>query len=186
MDPGQVTFAFLEQCKRVLKIFNGYFFTTKAFLPAYIAFAQKYGLGWDLMVWEHGAAPQNMTPDCSFIVTIWERGAYFNPELKQSFFRKVKHHSHNRAELRSKHPKAKPAKLLEDLVLQRSKSGDIIVAPDCFGATLPHVCKAHNRRFIGFQGNPKWYAEAQDHLKRLSATPAAVINEPQQMCLNYG
>jgi DNA modification methylase len=172
-----------------MKLFNGFFFTSKAFLPVYIAFAQQEGLGWDLVVWEHGGGRQQMVPDSSFIVMLWERGAYFNPDLKQSFFRKVKHHTFSRQEPRSRHPRAKPFRLLEEMILQRSKPGDVVLAPACQGATLPLACERHGRRYIAFQANPKWYAEAAQQLEA-TPPPAAMGPEgadaPQQMLLNYG
>jgi hypothetical protein len=129
----------LAECRRVLKHFNAYFFSTKAQLPYYIAFAQQNGLAWDLLVWEHGYLAHEYSSSCEFIVTIWERDAFFNPEMKESFFQKVKHQPatrRNGPEFQAE----KPRKLVLEFVLQRTKPGALVLDPFAGAGSVPAAC----------------------------------------------
>lgn len=57
----------------------------------------------------------------------------------------------------TKHPTEKPLSLIEKLVLNSSKEGDLVL--DCFSGsgTTAHICKLHNRRFLGYEINKKYY-----------------------------
>ena len=156
---------YLEESQRILKLFNGFFFTQKAQLPAYIAFAQKNGFAWDLLVWEHSHTRHDMVPNCDFIVTIWERGAYFNVDYKRQFFQKVKHHAPLPASKRGSYQGDKPYKLIEELVQQRTRPGDIVLDPLAGTGVVPLVCTNTDRHFIAFESNPKLYDLARKALE---------------------
>jgi len=180
---------FLEEVKRVSKLFNGFFFTTKQLLPHYIAFAQQHGYAWDLLVWEHGYQPHPFAATCDFIVCIWERGAYFNPDFKQQFFDKVKHHPVHKRGGGSGYPAAKPRKLIEELVLQRSFPGALVLDPNAGAGTVPVVCREHGRLFLAFESNPTWYAQAKKNLEKVAnpdSVAAALPDPTEQLTLSYG
>ena len=164
---------YLEESQRVLKLFNGFFFTQKPQLPAYIAFAQKNGYAWDLLVWEHTHTRHDMMPNCDFIVAIWERGTYFNADFKRQFFQKVKHYSPLPAAKRGNYQGDKPYKLVEELVLQRTRPGDIVLDPLAGTGVVPLVCANTDRHFIAFEPNPKLYDLARKALEVPSLQTAA-------------
>lgn len=58
------------------------------------------------------------------------------------------------------HPTEKPLNVIERLILNSSREGDLVL--DCFsgsGATA-HACKIHNRNFIGSELNADYYKES--------------------------
>lgn len=175
----------LVEAKRVLKLFSGFFFCSKNQLPAYIAFAQQNGYAWDLLVWEHGYMPHEFSSNCDFIVTIWERDAYFNPEFRQSFFHKVKHHSVGKNRAPVEFPAEKPRKLILEFILQRTKPGDLVLDPNCGAGSVPAVCVETGRNFIAFENNPRWYAEAKRNIEK-AALEASGSETKEQLLFHYG
>lgn len=177
----------LEETRRVLKVYNAFFFTTKALLPAYIAFAQQHGYAWDLIIWEHGAPVNELQPTCDFIITIWERGAYFNPDLKQSFFQKVKYHTVGKLRASPELPSEKPRKLVREFILQRSRPGDLVLDPFAGAGSVAVAARESGRNFIAFEGNPKWYAVAKQNLERsYQRLPGNNDTNNGQLRINYG
>jgi DNA modification methylase len=179
--------ALLAECRRVLKHFNAYFFCTKAQLPYYIAFAQQNGLAWDLLVWEHGYLAHEYSSSCEFIVTMWERDTFFNPEMKDSFFQKVKHQPairRNGPEFQAE----KPHKLVQEFIQQRTKPGALVLDPFAGAGTVPAGCVQTGRSFIAFEASPKWYAEAKKNIEKAAlesqtATPDTAAQP--QLLFNY-
>lgn len=70
------------------------------------------------------------------------------------------------------HPAEKPLKWVENLVLNSSREGETVL--DCFAGsgTTAHVCKKHNRNFIGFEYNEEYYKMA---IKRLNNDVQGVL-----------
>jgi len=146
----------LVDCQRVLNTVNAFFFASKAQLSTFIGFAEQQGLAWDFYVWEHGQPASALSPDCSLIISLWERGAYFNPEYKAAFFQKVKHYAGT--------GHAKPQALIEELLLQRSRPGELVLDPLAGHGMVPYVCRVHQRHFLAFEGNPVAYGVARQLL----------------------
>ena len=63
------------------------------------------------------------------------------------------------------HPTEKPLKWVENLILNSSREGELVL--DCFAGsgTTAHACKKHNRRFIGFELDEEYYKMAQKRLE---------------------
>ena len=148
---------FLVDCQRVLNTVNAFFFAEKAQLSTFIGFAEQQGLAWDFYVWEHGQRAHALSTDCSLIISLWERGAYFNPEYKSAFFKKVKHYAGAGPEAGH----SKPQALIEELLLQRSRPGDLVLDPLAGHGMVPYVCRLHRRHFLAFEGNPVAYGVAR-------------------------
>lgn len=169
--------ALLNECRRVLKLFNGVFFLPKAHLPLYLAFAQRNGFAWELDFWEHGTVPGSETPSVSYIISIWERGVQFNAEHKAAFFEKVKRYARPEGHT-GNGARRKPYQLIQEYVLQRSKPGDIVLDPCCGAGTVPLVCRDSARTFIAFEPNPRWHALASKSLGPILEDPATAPQLP--------
>ena len=65
------------------------------------------------------------------------------------------------------HPSQKPIKLIRELISRYTKEGDLVLDPFCGSGTVPLVCKQLNRRYIGIEINPEYYAKS---IQRLSIT----------------
>ena len=119
---------------------------------------------------------------------ILQKTGYFNKsfkELKQMFqtvritFNNQKtHHSVWNYDIENKigHTTPKPLELIKNIILHSSKEGQIVL--DCFmgSGTTALACKELNRRFIGFEKDPKYCKLiskrlSQQNLNNLSEIP---------------
>jgi site-specific DNA-methyltransferase (adenine-specific) len=55
---------------------------------------------------------------------------------------------HKRVQNRGHYPTEKPYALIEQLVLNSTKEGDLVFDPFCGSGVLGEVCKRHNRRAL--------------------------------------
>lgn len=96
---------------------------------------------------------------------IWfkKRGGTFNARCKNTVFK----HPCGRSKL---HPTEKNHKLLEELILDNSNEGDIILDPCCGSGSHLLVSHLNNRKFIGIELNENYYEVAKDRFK-------GVVNE---------
>jgi hypothetical protein len=172
----------LEGCRNALRLFNGFFFATKAQLPIYIGFAQHHGLAWDMLVWEHGMpGGYELQPSCTFVVSIWERGAWFNPEMKHSFYEKVKRFGFERTATGAR--AGKPVRLLQEMLLQRSRPADIVLDPTADDGTLAALCAQMGRQYIAIESRPQRYALARQRLADAEQVRATAA--PLQLEIGY-
>lgn len=65
------------------------------------------------------------------------------------------------------HPTEKPLDIVERLVRNSSKEGDLVL--DCFSGsgTTAHACKISNRKFIGSEINAEYYKESLQRVQSI-------------------
>jgi DNA modification methylase len=63
----------------------------------------------------------------------------------------------------------KPEALMERLIRASSRPGEVVLDPFCGTGTVPAVCKELDRRFIGFERDPKLYQICLDRLQHVAA-----------------
>lgn len=66
------------------------------------------------------------------------------------------------------HPTIKPLELVKNHIINSSKEGDIVL--DCFlgSGTTAVACQSLNRKYIGFELNPEYFAIARDRLNGIT------------------
>lgn len=71
---------------------------------------------------------------------------------------------------RTDHPTQKPLKLMEELVIKHTSSGDLVLDPFMGSGTTGVACKQNNRGFIGIELNENYFEIAK---KRIIETQTA-------------
>ena len=146
---------YLTSCKRIMKVFNAYFFTNKSLLKDYIAFAEANNYLWDLLIWaKPNPVPlnnQHYLIDKEYCVYIKEKGATFN--TKEGFKRYFTIKSFPIGLKEFAHPTVKPIEFIEDLLLISSNVGDVVFDGYSGSGTTLAAAKKHKRRYIGSECN---------------------------------
>lgn len=73
------------------------------------------------------------------------------------------------------HPTQKPIKLIERLVLASSNQGDVVLDPFMGSGTTAAASQDHNRKYIGFEVDEKYYIKSLDRLRRTQVTISDLI-----------
>ena len=67
------------------------------------------------------------------------------------------------------HPTCKPVERLSHFIINSSKEGDVILDPFCGSGSTCIAAKRLNRKYIGFEIEPKWHKIACDRLQGINA-----------------
>ena len=78
------------------------------------------------------------------------------------------------------HPTIKPEHIIENLIINSSKEGEIVFDPFLGSGTTAAVAKRLNREYIGFEIEEKWFSIAQDRLKGLTKEDRNLKEKGQQ------
>lgn len=159
---------YLAECKRILKKFNGYFFTNKTLLTRYIAFAEKNRYKWELLLWlKPNPCPLNKSHyliDKEYIVFIKEPTAYFNSNL--GYEKYFTYRSYPIGKKGTFHPTEKPLSIVKDLIEISSKENDIIFDGYIGSGTTAIGAKQLNRRYIGVEISEEYCKIAENRLRQ--------------------
>ncbi len=151
-----ITEEFLDECNRVCKKFHAYFFCNKNQIAQYINFATKHNLLYDVLVW-HKTNPiptcnNKYLSDLEYIIIIRARWTGLNTtyvtasKLFQSTIKKREFD----------HPTIKPQFILERLIWNSSKEGDIILDPFIGSGSTWVASIKLKRNFIGLELEDKY------------------------------
>lgn len=135
------------------------------------------GCNCDLLTWHK----KNPCPACANrYISDTEYCVYARSKGVRLFGRSNTKHKYwitntNKADKRKyQHPTIKPLHIIENLVFNSSKEGEVILDPYMGTGTTGVACRNLNREFIGIEINEQWFNIAQQRL-----------NEPKQMEINY-
>ncbi|MFC1855881.1 DNA-methyltransferase [Thermodesulfobacteriota bacterium] len=73
-------------------------------------------------------------------------------------------HIPDMASSKRKHPSQKPLPVMEEIILNSSKVGDVVLDPFCGSGTTLEAANKHDRDFIGFEINPDYVSIANQRL----------------------
>lgn len=149
---------YLCACQKVLKKFNGYFFTNKSLLKNYIEFAEKHKYNWDILVW-HKPNPvpiynSHYMFDKEYIVYIREPGTTFHSNLGYESYRTVR--SYPIGTKTTSHPAEKPLSLLYGMIYVSTNENDIVFDGYIGSGTTAVACYHTRRNFIGVEISPEY------------------------------
>jgi DNA modification methylase len=174
---------FLEDIKRVLKVFNAYIFCSKNLLEDYIAFAKENNYNWDLLIMgKSNPIPtknNKYLPDIEYIFYIREKGACFNNlNGKENYYkyRKIKMTSVKPSKYG--HPTEKPIHIIRDLIEISSNKNDIVLDTFSGSGTVAIACRDLYRQYIAFEIDELFY---NNSLKRLD--DKSIYNNIEQKTL---
>ena len=158
----------LEEMCRVCKIPNIYLFCNKDQVPQYLNFGISHKLNFDILTW-HKPDPTPMCgnkylSDTEYIIFLRGKGA----KVFGTYATKKKYWVQNtNTEDKEKwgHPTIKPLNIVETLVFNSSKEGDLVLDPFIGSATTAVACIKERRRFIGFEIDKGYYDIANRRIR---------------------
>lgn len=154
---------------------NAYFWCNKAQIPDYFkAYVDRLGCKFDILTWHKG----NSLPTYSNkYLSDTEYCLYFHKgkgrnfpqcyeDAKTYWFEPINH----KDKKLYGHPTIKPLHMIERLIRNSSKEGDVVL--DCFmgSGTTGVACYNLNRKFIGIEIDDKYYNIAKSRLDEAKAT----------------
>lgn len=157
--------AILTEMTRVMKNINCYIWCNHKQIPMYLDyFVKGLGCAFDILVW----VKSNATPlfnnkyltDKEYCL-YFRRGGYCNPKdyeaAKTAYFQPI----NTKDKKIYNHPTIKPINIIQNLVANSSREGDVVL--DCFmgSGTTGVACVKLNRDFIGMELNPEYYRMAE-------------------------
>lgn len=146
----------LYEFKRVLKLFNWYFFCNKHQVKQYLDFAYENDYTFDILTW-HKTNPSPLCngvylPDTEYIIFIKEKGV----KVGGSYHTKSKYWVTKVQKNKYDHPTLKPWFLMERMLINSSNEGDIILDPFMGSGSTAVECLRLHRNFIGFEMEQKY------------------------------
>lgn len=142
----------LDECKRVLKVFNGVFFCNKSLVANYLnwAIANNYTFDIHFMTKDNPIPAKNnhFLHDVEYIILIREKGSYFNSDYPVADYHKV---FKTTSKSDNVHPAQKPVKLMQKYIKILSSGGGTILDPFMGSCTTAVACKNLGRNYIGFE-----------------------------------
>ena len=174
LDKG-VTDDVLREFMRVLKIPNLYIWCNKAQIRQYLNFFCDAGCTFDILTWHK----TNPVPTCSEkylsdteYCLYFRKGAklYGTYDTKRKFW--VTELNVKDKELYD-HPTIKPLDIIRQLVENSTLPGDTVLDPFMGSGTTGVACELSDRKFIGYEIEPKYYETAKKRIEICASTKKA-------------
>ncbi|MBP3713378.1 MAG: site-specific DNA-methyltransferase [Bacilli bacterium] len=182
LDKG-MDYAILDEFVRVLKKINVYIWCNKSMiLPLLKYFVEEKKCNYEIIIW----AKENPIPFCGthylvdkeYCLYFWEQGAKIDIPFERA--RTVYLTKNNIEDKKNfNHPTIKNIEIIENLILNSSEAGGVVLDPFLGSGTTAVAAKRLNRNYIGFEINPKYYQIAKDRLNDVSQIDRKNIDEGQ-------
>ena len=155
-------FKILDELVRVLKKINIYIWCSKRQISQYLNYFKDYNL--EILTWHKTnplpACNNTYLSDTEYILFFREKGVpiYGNYETKRKFY--ISPINKEDKKLYS-HPTIKPLNIIENLIINSSLQGGVVL--DCFmgSGTTGVACKKLGRSFIGCEINEEYFKIAE-------------------------
>lgn len=159
----------LDEMVRVMKKINIYLWCSQKQIPWLLQyFVEQRGCNWDLLAWHKG----NPVPSCgNKYLSDTEWCLYFREKgvpLFGTYQTKRKYwvQDSNRADnVKYGHPTVKPLRIIDMLITNSSKEGDLVMDPYMGSGTTAVACIRENRRYVGFEIDESYYKRAKLRLE---------------------
>jgi DNA modification methylase len=162
----------LDEYVRVLKKINIYIWCNREQLLPYIKyFVEEKGCNWELLIWgKPDPIPfcgTHYLVDKEYCIYFWETGATVDIpfERGKTVYLQKKNVSDKKE---FKHPTIKPLNIIETLIQNSSKEGDLVLDTFVGSGTTCVASKKLNRQYIGFEINDEYYQIAIDRLNGIN------------------
>ena len=149
----------LDECVRVLKRINAFFFCSREQIPMYIEYFSALGANIQLLTWSKTDVPPlcngKYLSDSEYIIYAYENSVSEKYTLITDHFITKKVRSDKNDPLY--HPTKKPIEILSALICSASEEGNVIFDPYMGSSSTAVACIETGRRFIGFELMEKYY-----------------------------
>jgi site-specific DNA-methyltransferase (adenine-specific) len=147
----------LDECKRVLKIFNCYFFCSKDQVLQILLWAKENNMNTDILCY-HKLNPIPTTnnkylSDTEYIIFMRGAGAY----LGGDYGSKKKYFLQNNSKSEFDHPTVKPLNIIRTLIGNSSREGDVIYDPFMGSGTTAIASIIEKRNYIGSEISVEYF-----------------------------
>lgn len=159
----------LDELCRVMKKINIYFFCSqKQIIPLLDYFVKKKKCNWNILSWHKTnpipACGNKYLTDTEFILFFREKGVkvYGSFDTKRTWYATPLNQSDKK---KYGHPTVKPQAILENLVVNSSQEGEVVL--DCFmgSGSTGVACVKTNRDFIGIELDEGYFNIAQNRFE---------------------
>lgn len=159
----------LDELCRVMKKINIYFFCSqKQIIPLLDYFVKKKKCNWNILSWHKTnpvpACGNKYLTDTEFILFFREKGVkvYGSFGTKRTWYATPLNQSDKK---KYGHPTVKPLSILENLVMNSSQEGEVVL--DCFmgSGSTGVACLNTNRDFIGIELDEGYFNIAQNRIE---------------------
>ena len=149
----------LDECVRVMKRINAFFFCSREQIPMYIEYFSALGANIQLLTWSKTDVPPlcngKYLSDTEYIIYAYESNTDEQYTLITDHFITKKVRSNKNDPLY--HPTKKPINILSSLIQSASKENDIVLDMFSGSASTAVACIETGRKFSGFELMEKYY-----------------------------
>ena len=149
----------LDECVRVMKRINAFFFCSREQIPMYIEYFSALGANIQLLTWSKTDVPPlcngKYLSDTEYIIYAYESNTDERYTLITDHFITKKVRSSKNDPLY--HPTKKPIDILSSLIQSASKENDIVLDMFSGSASTAVACIETGRKYIGFELMEKYY-----------------------------
>lgn len=159
----------LDEICRVMKKINVYFFCSqKQIIPLLDYFVKEKKCNWNLLTWHKTnpvpACGNKYLTDTEFILFFREKGVKIYGEFATKFTYYVTP-LNQKDKKEFGHPTIKPINMVQNLIVNSSQAGDIVLDPFIGSGTTGVAAKTTNRNYIGFELDERWYEVANKRIE---------------------
>ncbi|GJG35819.1 DNA-methyltransferase [Prevotella lacticifex] len=168
--------AFMDQIPRLMKKMNAFIFCAEAQLTAYIAWAERHGYKFAILLWEKPLniiSKSRFSQNVEFIIRIYDNGTALNKLEENELYNRV---FHSRVVTKKKHPTQKPTEIFERLIRLTTKKGDAVLDPFLGSGTTAVAAKRLGRVYVGIERDDNFFATAQE---RVDSIPEGETHSPE-------
>lgn len=159
--------AFLNQIPRLMVKMNAFIFCAEAQLSAYIAWAERHGYKFAILLWEKPLniiSKKRFSQNVEFIIRIYDQGTALNSVPDNELYNRV---FHSRVVIKKEHPTQKPTEIFERLIRLTTKEGDAVLDPFLGSGTTAVAAKRLGRVYVGIEKDERFYRIAENRLKNI-------------------
>ena len=158
----------LDELCRVMKKINCYFFCSqKQIIPLLDYFVKNKNCNWNLLTYHKTNPPpacgNKYLTDTEFILFFREKGVKIGGkyETKKTYY--VEPLNKKEKDLYN-HPTVKPLHIVENLILNSSEEGDVVIDPFMGSGTTGVAAKKLGRKFIGCELVEEYFNTSKDRI----------------------
>jgi len=142
-------------------------------IPGYGFFVKERKCNWEMIIWSKSNVPPftsgHYLKDKEYCLFFWEKGVKVSGN-----FETMKTVYNGKTNIEDKknygHPTIKPLNIIKNLILNSSLRGGVVLDAFIGSGTTAVAAKNLDRKYIGFELNPKFYQIAIDRLNGINAS----------------
>lgn len=159
----------LDQLCRLMKKINIYIFCSqKQIIPLLTYFVVNRGCNYNIITWHKTnpipACGNKYLTDTEYILFFREKGVkvYGTYETKKTWYATPLNQGDKK---KYNHPTIKPVDILQNLIINSSKEGEVVFDPFMGSGSTGVACKKTNRDFVGIEIDKTYYDTAVERIE---------------------